>query len=85
MFLADLIDYHDDAFGPTQIYEERMIAKDSGTGKVLFDTRINKPDYIRQYYNRKVGKLWIEMREATSHLGFTKWYEPVLMCYLDRG
>lgn len=80
--VADLLEDRRDIYSRSTMYHGRMIAKDSGSGKVLFDTRNNKRPFVEKFFNDEIRAMWVEMRENIKPTGFWSSYEPVLCCYI---
>lgn len=80
--VADLIEERQGTFTSSVMFHGRMIAKDAGTGKILFDTRNNKREHICRFYEDTVHCMWVEMRETRKPAGFRFDYEAVLCCYV---
>lgn len=66
-----------------KIAKGRVIALDSQTGKMLFDTHRNKGEYIDQFMRGEVLDVWTELK-TTQHLGFASAsVDAVLMMYVS--
>ena len=64
------------------IIESRLIAYDSKTGKVLFNTGFTKVNYtkIKKYLDATVINIWANVK--THGKKFNTCVEPVIECYL---
>lgn len=80
--VADMLEDRKDVFSRSTMFHGRMIAKDAGTGKTLFDTRNNKMAFVQRFFNDTICSMWVEMREVWKPSGFHASYEAVLCCYV---
>ena len=80
--VADLLEERRDVYSRSTMYYGRMIAKDAGSGKVLFDTRNNKRPFVEKFFRDTICAMWVEMRETWKPVGFMASYEAVLCCYI---
>lgn len=80
--VADLLEERRDGYSRSTMYHGRMIAKDAGSGKVLFDTRNNKRSFVERFFDDTICAMWVEMRETWKPAGYTASYEAVLCCYI---
>ena len=80
--VADLLEDRRDISSRSTMFHGRMIAKDAGDGKIVFDTRRHKQEYISRFYGDTVCSMWVEMREIWKPAGFMASYEAVLCCYI---
>lgn len=80
--VADMLEDRRDIISRSTMYHGRMIAKDAGTGKVLFDTRNNKRPFVEKFFDGIICAMWVEMRETWKPAGFGASYEAVLCCYV---
>lgn len=78
--VADLLETH--RFPDSALYSGRVIAKDSMTDRILFDTRKNTDKTIRSFYSGVIVATWSEVRPIYNNSGYSSAYEPVLMCYI---
>lgn len=64
------------------LIESKLIAYDSKTGKMLFNTGLSKVNYrkIKKYLNATVIKMWSNVK--TRGKAFNTYIEPVIECYL---
>ena len=60
----------------------RLIALDGANGKILFDTRRHKIDYISKFNNGIVLCIWADAKKRCGH-GFGDFFEPVTSCYVS--
>lgn len=69
-----------------QLYDGRwMIALDGKDGKILFDTRKNKEEFIQKYHDGEILGIWVDLK-LTKHSGFASSdVEAVLMCYVSHN
>jgi len=83
--VADMLEDRKDIISRSTMYHGRMIAKDAGTGKVLFDTRKNKRPFVEKFFDDTICAMWVEMRETWANAGFIAQYEAVLCCYVHHN
>ena len=81
MTVRDLIEAHGKHGLQSALLQGRLIAYDGKDGKKLFDTRINKPDHVKQYYNARVISMWSEILIDVKG-GFSNYATPVTKVYL---
>ena len=81
--VADLLEDRRDIFSRSTMFHGRMIAKDAGTGKIVFDTRRHKMEHVIKFFDDTVRALWVEMRETWKPAGYIASYEAVLCCYVN--
>ena len=60
----------------------RLIALDAANGKILFDTRQHKSDYIAKFNNGIVLCIFADAKKRNGH-GFGDFFEPVISCYVS--
>ena len=79
MTVMDLLNGHErlDSF-----VQGRLIALDAANGKILFDTRRHKSDYIAKFNNGIVLCIWADAKKRDGH-GFGDFFEPVISCYVS--
>jgi len=80
--VGDLLEDRRDVYSSSTMYHGRMIAKDAGSGKILFDTRKNKRPFVVKFFEDTVCAMWVETREVWKPSGFVATYEAVLCCYI---
>lgn len=80
--VGDLLEDRRDVYSRSTMYHGRMIAKDAGSGKILFDTRKNKRPFVEKFFEDTIRAMWVEMREVWKPSGFAATYEAVLCCYI---
>lgn len=80
--VADLLEERRDIYSRSTMYHGRMIAKDAGTGKILFDTRNNKRPFVERFFGDTICAMWVEMHEIWKPSGYMASYEAVLYCYI---
>lgn len=83
--VADMLEDRKDIISRSTMFHGRMIAKDAGTGKVLFDTRNNKRPFVEKFFEDTICAIWVEMRETWKSAGFIAQYEAVLCCYIHHN
>lgn len=82
MTVADLLSPRENLFADEITLEGRVVALHAGTGKKLFDTAINKRDYIRNFMNWEIKSIWASMKTRVD-VGFSGvWVQPVTMLYI---
>lgn len=83
MRLADLMGINPNGiFTDDVILQGDVIALDGKSGKKLFDTRINKREYIKKYMGAEVTKVWADV-QLIRGVGFGDYFRPVMKCYLS--
>ena len=82
MIVRDLIEAHGRSGLQSALLQGRLIAYDGKDGKKLFDTRINKPDHVKQYYNARVSAMWSEIL-IDAKGGYSNYATPVTKVYLE--
>jgi len=80
--VSDLLEDRRDIYSRSTMYHGRMIAKDAGTGKILFDTRNNKRPFVERFFGDTICAMWVEMHEIWKPSGYMASYEAVLYCYI---
>lgn len=58
-----------------------LIALDSKSGKILFDTRKNKREYIEQYLNGEIDAIWADVVQVKS-FGYGDYFKPIMKCFV---
>lgn len=83
MKLAELMDKNPRSiFANEIIFKGDMVALDGKNGKKLFDTRVNKREYVNKFMNAEVISLWADVR-LIKGIGFGDYFRPVMKCYLS--
>lgn len=60
-----------------------LIAYNGKDGKILFDTRKNKKEYVDKYNKGEVLSIWADIKQCDSTFG--GYYKPVIKCYVSNG
>lgn len=85
MILKDLMGKREkeSKFLSETILQGRVIAMDGCDGKVLFDTKKNKPNYIKKFMSAEVTTIWSSTKEMFADSEFSgAVYQPCTMIYL---
>lgn len=81
MTISDLLDKKvRGIFRDDEVLKCELIALDAKDGKVLFDTAINKREYIEKYKSGEVVALWADLKKRDCG---TPYYVPVVKCYVS--
>lgn len=81
MTVKDLLQNRDDVFH-SQLFTGRLVAKDGSSGKEVFDTFKNKPDYVKKFFPCEIEKMWCDGKIRPDNAFNEGWWMPVLMIYL---
>lgn len=82
MTVADLLNTKNDLFFHDKMLKCDLVALEGKTGKVIFDTKKNKKEFIQQFFTGKVISLWADVRLRKGH-GFNDYFEPIMKCYVS--
>lgn len=82
MIVADLIKVNEENMFNSALFSGRLIAKDGGSGKEVFDTEKNRLEYVQKFYGCKIELLMCcgKVRDLSYE---NSWWQPSLLCYLD--
>lgn len=64
-----------------KIMKSDVVGLDSMTGRILFDTRKNKEEYVAQYMNGEILAMWASFR-CNDGLGYSEYITPIMKCYI---
>ena len=81
MTISDLIEERGEGIFRDAILKCELIALDSQDGKILFNTRKNKREYISNFLSGTVTSIWADARRVEIG-GYLCSFKPVMTCYV---
>lgn len=81
--VGDLLEERKDYYSKSTMFNGRVIARNAFDGRIRFDTRNNKREFVATFFDYSVRAMWVEMREVLKPNGYICTYEPVLCCYIS--
>lgn len=84
MTISDLIEERSEEIFRNAILQCELIALDARDGKILFDTRKNKREYISKFLSGKVISIWADARRVEIG-GYSDYFKPVMKCYVSHN